>query len=130
MLDQPRFLAWPETRQHQHGLLHSSPAHGDALLRARDAEPVRAGLLERPSYLRPAVAVAIALNDAQNFSRSFASYFRRVYELADGLEVFRERAKRNLRPNRTPCFFAVPLLYGGHGPSEKFSLRHPAGASA
>src|ERR1700730_12373784 len=130
MLDQARFLTWPKTRQHKHRLAHSSLTHGDALFRTRDAKPVRTSLLEGLSDLRAAVAVAIALNNAQNFSRRLASFFRRIYRLPNRSEIFRARAKRHFRPDSTPCFLAGTLRCDCHGPSEKFSLRHPAAASA
>src|SRR5580692_5811215 len=127
--DEARLLAGPETCEYQNRLLHAGLAHGDAFLRAGDTKPVGASLFESLGHLRAAVSIAIAFDDGKNSSWRFTFLFRRIHELLNSTEIFRQRAKGNFRPNRTSHFLAGTLLYACHDPSEKFSLRHPAVAS-
>src|ERR1700722_2694343 len=129
VFDEARFFTGEEARQHENRLADAGLAHGDAFFRARDTEPVRAGLFQRFGDLRAAMAIAVSFDDAKNFARRFALLFGGIHEVADGAEILRQRAKINFRPNRPSCFVAGPLLCACHVPSEKFSLRHPAAAS-
>src|ERR1700722_665634 len=126
VFDEARLLAGPETCEYKNRLLHAGFANGDAFLRAGDAKPVGAGFFESLGYLRSAVSIAIAFDDGKNFSGRFTFLFRRIHELLNSTEIIRQRAKGNLRPNRTSRFLRGTPLYACHGPSEKFSLRHPA----
>src|SRR5438093_545285 len=62
-----RLFARDEAGENQHGPLYAGLPDGDSLFGAGDAEPIGAEFFERFGDLRPAVAVAIALHDAQPF---------------------------------------------------------------
>ena len=127
VLHQPGFLSRHETGKNQNWLSNTGLADGDAFVRARDAKPVRPGLLQRLRHFRAAVAVTIAFDDRENLARRFAFFLRRVYVLANRFQIVCQRAKRNFRPDRTSRFVAGTLLCACHVPSEKFSLRHSPG---
>ena len=114
VLYQPRFFSRHETRKHENRLSNAGFANGNALVSAGDAEPVRVGLLQRLCYLRAAVAVAIALHDAENLARRFALFLRWIDVLANRIQIVRQRAKRNFRPHGTSHFLARTLLRACH----------------
>src|SRR5207253_7250616 len=69
VIHQPVFFSGHETREHQDRLSNTVLANRDALVRARNAEPVRASLLQCLCYFRAAMAVAIAFYDGENLDR-------------------------------------------------------------
>src|SRR5215470_18511671 len=95
-----RLFTGDETCEDQHGALDAGFAEGNSLFRTGHAEPVRAEFLEGFRDLRPAVAVAVALNDAQNFTRRFALFGFWIYERADGVKIMLQRAQGDFGPNR------------------------------
>ncbi len=58
----------------------------DAFFRAGDAEPVGAGFFQSFGYWRAAVAVGVAFDDAENFSRRGALFVLRIDVGADGFD--------------------------------------------
>ena len=126
VFDETGFFAGPKTCEDENWIANTGFANGDAFLGTGDAEPIGAGFFESFGDLRAAVAVAIAFDDAQDFARSLALLAGRIHELAYGAKILSQRAERDFRPNRTSCFLAGILMCACHGPSEKFSLRHPS----
>ena len=137
VLEQASFFAGHEACEDENGLANAGFAHGDAFVGAGDAKPVRACFFQRFGNLRATVAVAVAFDDGQDLARGLALFVRGIHVLPNGLEVVREGAEGNLRPDR-PARFAMSLLTGfaagtflftWHVPSENLSLRQPRRAS-
>src|SRR5271168_1728699 len=99
VLDDARFFSGNEAGEDENRLAHADFADGDAFFGAGDAEPVGAGFLQRLGDLRAAVAVAIAFDDGENFSRRLALFVRRVDEVANGVEVVRESGEIDFGPD-------------------------------
>src|SRR5579859_215689 len=119
VFEEPRLFAGPETREHENRFADSSFADGNAFLRAGDAEPIGTGFFESFSDLRPSVAVAVALDDAQDFARRFPLLARRIHKRADGPKILGERRKGNFRPDRAAVHFMGTLLGSCHGDTGK-----------
>src|SRR2546430_14495330 len=105
VIHQPVFFSGHETREHQDRLTNPVLANRDALVRARNAEPVRASLLQCLCYFRAAMAVAIAFYDGEDFARRLALLLRRIYVLANRFEIVHQGGERNFGPYRTSHFF-------------------------
>jgi len=92
-------FARPKTGEDKDRLADARLADGDAFFRASDAKPIRAGLFEGLGDLRPAMAIAVALDDAKDFPRPFAAFFQRIHEFADGVKVLGKRRQGDLSPH-------------------------------
>src|SRR5581483_247821 len=115
----------------QNGPPHAGFPHLHAFVRARHAEPVRTRFLEYPRHLRPAVPVGIAFHDREDLAGRFAPFIRRVHIPANGMEIFRQRGNRNLRPYRTAFHFCWEFRCVRHdpfGPRKGFSVRQSRAA--
>src|SRR5579871_3328247 len=99
MPEEVRLFSRHKTRENEDRLFHAGFSDGNSLFGARHSEPVRAKFLEGLRDLRPAVAIAVSLDDAQNFSRRSALFTLRIYKRADRVDVVFQRAKRHFRPN-------------------------------
>ncbi len=119
VLDKIFLFAAPETAENQNWLAHAKLAQFDSFSGRSHAKPIRARFLQRLGNLRPPVAVAIALDDAQNFAGSLSFFRRRIHVVANGAIVLRERFKRNFRPNGPADEIDGIFLPAGHEFSRK-----------
>src|SRR6266478_5766337 len=69
VLHQPGFFSRHETREHQDRLSNAVLANRNALVRAGNAKPFRAGLLQSLCHFRAAVAVPIAFDYGEYLAR-------------------------------------------------------------
>src|SRR5947209_1334396 len=123
------FFAGPEAGEREDGFADPSIAKLFAFGGAGDAKPVGAGLFESLGDFRAAVAVAIAFDDAENFSRRSALFGFRIYEIADGMEIVSERVERDVGPDWAAVLI-VRLFLSGHADSQFCpGPRHKAAAT-
>jgi hypothetical protein len=125
--DELIFFAGPETSERKNRFADAGFADLLAFGGAGYAEPVGAGFFKNFGDLRAAMAVAIALNDAQDFARRGAFFGFGIYEIADGMKVVAEGGERYISPDRT-AVGVLNCLASEHASSFAFSrntiLRH------
>src|SRR2546426_6216853 len=102
VLDDTPLLARPEAGHQEDGILDARFAQLDAFGRASDAKPFRAGFGKRLGGRRGTVALGISFDDSQNLSRLAKAFAGRVYVLADGAGIVRQRGEIDFRPDRPP----------------------------
>jgi len=102
VVEETLLFAGPEAGKNENRAADTGFADFRAFGGAGDAEPLRASLLQGFGDLRPAVAVAIAFDDREDFTRGFALLPGRIYIGADGMKIEFEGGKRNLRPDGPP----------------------------
>ncbi len=104
ILDQALFLSRPEAGENENPLADARFAELDSFVRAGDAEPFDASLLQGFRNRHRAKAIRIRFNDCEDLRL-------RADVRPNHLKIFQDRFQRNLRPNRAAC-----EMYGlGHG---------------
>src|SRR5712672_1386550 len=109
-----RLFARDEAGENQHGPFYTGLPDGDSLFGASDAEPIGAEFFERFGDLRPTVAVAIALHDAQHFSRRRALFARWIHICTNRVQVVLQRAERDFRPDWPAFEINFVIAFGRH----------------
>src|SRR5579859_2084495 len=122
MPEEVRLFSRHKTRENEDRLFHAGLSHGNSLFGARHAEPVGAKFLEGFGDLRPAVAIAVSLDDAQNFSWRGTLFAFWIYKRADRIEVVFQRAKRHFRPHRPAFKINSRCTFGRHPDSRDFNF--------
>ena len=104
ILDEALFFARPKAGENQNAFADARFAKLDSLVRAGDAKPFDAGLLQRFRNRHRAKAVRIRFYDREDFRL-------RADVRPNHLKIFQDRFERNLRP-----YGAASEMYGlGHG---------------
>src|SRR5262249_28159864 len=93
------FFAGPETGEGENRFANAGFAYSFSFRGAGDAEPIGASPFKCLGDLRAAVAVAVAFDDTENFSRRCALFVWRIHEVADGVKIVREGGERDFGPD-------------------------------
>src|ERR1700722_4634518 len=98
IVQNPLFLARPESGEDQDRLANAGGAQLGAFRGAGDAEPVGAGLGQRARNRNDAVAVGVALDYCKDFPPRGARALG-IHVVADGAEIVRQRSQTYLSPD-------------------------------
>src|SRR5579859_1017378 len=117
-----RLFAGDEAGEDEHGAFYAGLADGDAFFGAGDAEPIVAKFFKGLGDLRSAVAVTIAFDDAQHFSRRGAIFAGRIDVRANRVQIELQRAERNFGPDRPALKINFLFVFGLHANPSSFNF--------
>src|SRR5438132_2181628 len=110
---QLRLFTGPKTCERKNRFAYAGFANLFALGGASDAEPIGTRFFEGFGNLRAAVAIAIAFDNAEDFSRGGALFGFRIHEIANGMKIVCERGERNIGPH-WPAIYSFYFFLSRH----------------